>query len=117
MILPELESTNLFKNRDPDLKHYRQTDIARLTPISSYDCPPRRGPQNSTQNDDILSPYETSGHGPGTLSDYACSVGHGPPGVWNWITSNGAIIMGAGTTDPPTVPAGWYAPPNARLKV
>lgn len=26
------------------------------------------------------------------------------------------MIMGEGTTDPPTVPAGWYAPPMARLK-
>ena len=117
LILPDLESSNLFKNWNPELKYYYQSDTARLTPISSYYCPTRRSPpKNSTQNDDILSPYETSGHVPGTLSDYACSAGYGPAGVWNWITSNGAMIMGEGTTDPPTVPAGWYAPPMARLK-
>ena len=116
LILPELESTNLFKNWDPQLKYYYQSDTARLTPISTYFCPARRGPpQVSTQNDDILSPFETSGHVSGTVSDYACSAGYGPAGVWNWINSNGAMIMGEGTTDPPTIPAGYYAPPLARL--
>ncbi|MFM9966604.1 MAG: DUF1559 domain-containing protein [Planctomycetaceae bacterium] len=116
LILPELESTNLFKNWDPQLKYYYQSDTARLTPIATYFCPARRGPpQVSTQNDDILSPFETSGHVSGTLSDYACSAGYGPAGTWNWITSNGAMIMGEGVTDPPTVPAGYYAPPLARL--
>ena len=117
LILPHLEKRTLFKNWDPELKYYYQSDVARLTPFATYYCPSRRGPpQNSTQNDDILSPFETSGHVPGTLSDYACSAGYGPPGVWNWITSNGAMIMGEATTDPPTVPAGWYAPPMAKLK-
>ena len=93
LILPDLESRNLFKNWDPELKYYYQSNTARLTPISTYFCPTRRGPpQNSTQNDDILSPYEIGGHVPGTLSDYACSAGYGPAGLWNWITSNGAMI-------------------------
>lgn len=117
LILPHMEGGVLFKNWDPELKYYYQSDTARLTPIPSYYCPTRRSPsKNSTRNDDILSPYETSGHVPGTLSDYACSAGYGPPGVWNWITSNGACVMGEATTDPPTIPAGWYAPPMARLK-
>ncbi len=116
LILPHLEKTSLFKGWDPTLKYYYQSDTARLTPIAPYYCPARRGqPMNSTQNDDILSPFETSGHVPGTVSDYACSAGYGPPGVWNWINSNGAFIMGEATTDPPTVPAGWYAPPMAKL--
>ena len=115
LILPHLESVNLFKNWDPRLKYYYQPDTARLTPIAPYYCPTRRGPMNSIANDDILSPFETSGHVPGTVSDYACSAGYGPAGVWNWITSNGAMIMGAATTDPPTVPVGWYAPPGAKL--
>lgn len=117
LILPDLEGGNLFKNWNPELKYFYQSDTARLTPISSYYCPTRRSPpKSSTQNDDILSPYETSPHVPGTLSDYACSAGYGPAGVWNWITSNGAMIMGEATTDPPTIPANWYAPPLARLK-
>lgn len=116
LILPHLEQVNLFDNWDPALKYYYQSDTARLTHIPPYMCPTRRsGPMASTQNDDILSPYETSGHVPGTVADYACSAGYGPPGVWNWITSNGAMIMGDATTDPPTVPAGNYAPPGAKL--
>jgi type II secretory pathway pseudopilin PulG len=116
LILPHLESVNLFKNWDPKLKYYYQSDTARLTAIPTYLCPSRRmQPMNSIQNDDILSPFEVSGHVPGTVSDYACSAGYGPAGVWNWITSNGAFIMGEATTDPPTVPAGWYAPPMAKL--
>lgn len=117
LILPHLESVNLFDNWDPELKYYYQSDTARLTHIPPYFCPTRRsGPMASTQNDDILSPYETSGHVPGTVGDYACSAGYGPPGVWNWITSNGALIMGDATTEPPTFPTGNYPPPGARLK-
>lgn len=116
LILPSLENVNLFDNWDPALKYYYQSDIARQTHIPPYMCPTRRSePFLSIQNDDILSPYETSGHVPGVVADYACSAGYGPAGVWNWITSNGAMIMGDATTDPPTVPAGNYAPPGARL--
>ncbi len=116
LLLPHIEQINLFDDWDPALKYYYQSDEARLTPIPTYYCPSRRdGGMQSTQGDSILSPYETSGHVPGTVSDYACSAGYGPSGVWNWITSNGAMIMGDATTDPPTVPAGSYAPPGAKL--
>ena len=116
LILPQLEQINLFDNWDPTLKYYYQSDEARLTPIPTYYCPSRRkGGMHSTAGDQILSPYETSDHVPGTVSDYACSAGYGPAGVWNWILSNGAMIMGDATTDPPTVPAGSYAPPEAKL--
>ncbi len=81
-----------------------------------YMCPSRRSePLHSTHNDDILSAYESGPHVPGVVGDYACSAGYGPPGVWNWIRSRGAMIMGKVETDPPTVPDGNYAPPNARL--
>lgn len=117
LILPELEQEALSLELDDQLKYYYQSDKARLTGIPTYFCPSRRsGKIHSIAGDDILSPYETSGHVPGIVSDYACSAGHGPPGVWNWITSNGAFIMGKGETDPPTVPAGSYAPPGAILK-
>lgn len=117
LILPHLEQFNLFESWDPELKYYYQPDEARLTNVPMYLCPSRRtGPILSTQYDDIQSPYETSPHVPGVVSDYACSAGYGPPGVWNWVTSNGAMIMGKATTDPPTVPDGNFAPPNARLK-
>ena len=117
LILPYMEQFNLFESWDPELKYYYQTDEARLTSVPMYMCPSRRtGTHVSTQGDDILSPYETSAHVPGVLADYACSAGYGPSGVWNWIDSNGAMIMGKGVTDPPTVPEGGFAPPDARLK-
>lgn len=116
LILPFMEQVNLFDNWDPKLKYYYQSDVARMTPIPGYICPSRRGAMHSTQNDDILSPYETSGHVPGVVSDYACSAGYGPAGVWNWIGSNGAMVIGEATTDPPTVPVNWYAPPGATLE-
>lgn len=117
LVLPYMEQFNLFESWDPGLKYYYQTDEARLTHVPMYMCPSRRsGPHFSTQHDDIFSPFETSPHVPGVLSDYACSAGYGPPGVWNWIHSNGAMIMGKATTDPPTVPDGSFAPPGAVLK-
>lgn len=116
LILPQLEQINLFDGWDPTLKYYYQSDEARLTPIPTYNCPSRRqGGMQSTEGDEILSPYESGGHVPGTVSDYACSAGYGPSGTWNWVLSNGAMIMGDATTDPPTIPAGSYAPPGAKL--
>ncbi|MCP4788338.1 MAG: DUF1559 domain-containing protein [Fuerstiella sp.] len=116
LILPHLEQINLFDSWDPELKYYYQSDEARLTHIPLYMCPSRRGgPMASTKNDDIYSPHESGAHVPGTLSDYACSAGYGRPGVWNWIKSNGAMIIGKGKTEPPTIPEGSYAPPDARL--
>lgn len=117
LILPQMEQSNLFHEWDPELKYYYQPEIARLTHIPAYFCPSRRsGPLHSLRGDRILSPYENGDHVPGTVSDYACSAGYGPTGVWNWIDSNGAMIIGDATTDPPTVPVGDFAPPNARLK-
>ena len=114
LILPHLENFNLFSTWDAELKYYYQGDEARLTPIPVYFCPTRRnGEQVSTHNDDIYSPHESSGHVPGITSDYASSAGYGPG--WNWVDSNGAMIMGIAETEPPTVPAGSYAPPGARL--
>jgi prepilin-type N-terminal cleavage/methylation domain-containing protein/prepilin-type processing-associated H-X9-DG protein len=116
LILPFMEQTALPEEWDDQLKYYYQSDKARLTRIPTYYCPSRRdGGVISIQGDDILSPYEVSNHIPGTVADYACSAGYGPPGVWNWITSNGAMIIGDGVTDPPTVPAGSFAPPGAKL--
>lgn len=116
LILPFLEQSALEDEWNDRLKYYYQSDKARLTRIPTYYCPSRRdGDVVSIAGDDILSPYETSAHVPGTVSDYACSAGYGPPGVWNWILSNGAMIMGDGVTEPRTVPAGGFAPPGAEL--
>ncbi|MGB7328690.1 MAG: DUF1559 domain-containing protein [Rubripirellula sp.] len=116
LILPQMEQTALPDQWDDQLKYYYQSDTARLTQIPFYYCPSRRDANViSTAGDDIMSPYETSNHVPGTVSDYACSAGHGPAGIWNWIHSNGAFIMGDGVTDPPTAPAGNFPPPQSRL--
>ncbi|MEM9367009.1 MAG: DUF1559 domain-containing protein [Planctomycetota bacterium] len=116
LILPYMEQTALPDQWNDRLKYYYQSDTARLTQIPMYYCPSRRDAKvTSTRGDDILSPYETSDHVPGTVADYACSAGHGPSGVWNWILSNGALIMGDGTTDPVTVPEGSFAPVGAEL--
>ena len=116
LILPFMEEAALPEQWDDQLKYYYQSDTARTTPISMYFCPSRRsGDVISTWGDDILSPYETSNHVPGIVADYASSAGHGPPGVWNWILSNGPFIMGIGKTDPETVPEGDFPPPEARL--
>jgi prepilin-type processing-associated H-X9-DG protein len=116
LILPFMEQIALPDEWDDQLKYYYQNDKARLTQIPMYYCPSRRDANVvSTEGDDILSPYEISNHVPGTVSDYACSAGYGPSGVWNWITSNGAMVMGIGHTDPLTVPEGWFAPPGAKL--
>lgn len=114
LILPFLEQTALPDEWDDQLKYYYQSDSARQTNIPLYSCPSRReGGLISIQNDDILSPYETSGHVPGIVSDYACSAGFGPG--WNWIHSKGALVMGSGVTEPETAPEGNFAPPGARL--
>ncbi|MEZ6091148.1 MAG: DUF1559 domain-containing protein [Pirellulaceae bacterium] len=116
LILPHLEQLNLFDSWDPTLKYYYQNDVARLTIVPMYECPSRPGgTMISTHFDDILSPHETGPHVPGITGHYACSAGFGPSGTWNWITSNGAMIMGRGKTEPPT-PDGQYAPPGAILK-
>jgi len=116
LILPFMEQTALPEHWDDKLKYYYQNDTARLTPMPMYFCPSRRDANIiSTAGDDILSPYEISNHVPGIVSDYASSAGHGPAGVWNWIHSNGAFVMGFGITDPETVPEGDFAPPGAKL--
>ena len=113
LILPQMESVNLFDNWDMTLKYYYQSDLARLTPIPAYYCPTRRGPMVSIAGDDIYSPFEISGHIPGIVSDYACAAGYGPG--WNWIKSGGSMVMGKATTNPPTVPDGTFALPGALL--
>ncbi|MDA8743067.1 DUF1559 domain-containing protein [Rubripirellula amarantea] len=116
LILPHMESTALPEQWNDRLKYYYQSDKARLTRIPHYYCPTRRdGGVFSIEGDDILSPFETSSHVPGTVADYACSAGYGEPGVWNWISSRGAFIIGDGVTDPPTVPQGDFPPPLAEL--
>ena len=117
LILPFIEQAGLREEWDDTQKYYYQSDVARTTRIPIYYCPSRRsGDILSIRRDRIYSPFETSGHVPGTVSDYACSAGHGPGGVWNWIKSNGAMIMGDAETEPPTVPDGNFAAPGATLK-
>ncbi|NND99670.1 MAG: DUF1559 domain-containing protein [Pirellulaceae bacterium] len=117
LILPQIEQSGLSEQWDASLKYYYQSDKARTTRVPIYYCPSRRdGDILSLYGDDIYSPFESSPHIPGTVSDYACSAGHGPGGVWNWIKSNGAMIMGIAVTEPETVPDGNFAAPGAILK-
>lgn len=116
LILPFMEEMNLFESWDPTLKYYYQSDEARLSVVPMYECPTRPGGTIvSTSRDDIVSPHETSNHVPGITGHYACSAGFGPAGTWNWISSNGAMVMGFGDTEPPT-PDGDFALPGAILK-
>ena len=116
LILPFLEQSALRDEWNDKIKYYYQSEEARTTRVSLYYCPSRRsGDILSTAGDDILSPFESSPHVTGTVSDYACSAGHGPPGIWNWIHSNGAMVMGIGKTEPPTVPENFFAPVDAEL--
>jgi prepilin-type N-terminal cleavage/methylation domain-containing protein len=111
LILPNIEQLALFDCWDPGLKYYYQPDKARLTVIPQYNCPERRtSGVVSKSGDNILSDYEDGPHTPGVVGDYVCSAGYGPG--WNWVDSNGAMIIGRPTTSPPTV-FGDFAPPGA----
>ncbi len=80
LILPYMEQGNLYAQWNISLTYYDQTNVARLTPVSSYFCPSRRSPISppghsvfGDQNDDIgatLGPFT-----PGALGDYAVCTG------------------------------------------
>lgn len=80
LIMPYIEQNNLYMLWDLSQIYYDQTDLARLTPVPTYFCPSRRGPQSAPghsisgdQNDDIgptLGPFV-----PGALGDYATCTG------------------------------------------
>lgn len=113
LILPNLEQLALFDCWDPGLKYYYQPATARLTAIPQYNCPQRRTlGMVSRAGDNVFSSYETGPHISGVVGDYVCSAGHGS--AWNWVDSNGAMIIGYPITSPPTV-FGDYAPPGAIL--
>jgi prepilin-type N-terminal cleavage/methylation domain-containing protein len=86
LILPQLEQDNLYRQWDLSQSYYRQTDVARLTPVKTYFCPSRRSsstpPTASVFGD---SPSWADGpmtNAPGALGDYAVCVdasGHDMP--------------------------------------
>jgi prepilin-type N-terminal cleavage/methylation domain-containing protein len=81
LILPYLEQKNLYSQWDLVQFYYDQSDVARLTPVTTYFCPSRRTPStppghsiSGDQNDDLpgggLGPFV-----PGALGDYATCTG------------------------------------------
>src|SRR5947209_3341384 len=44
LILPYMEQDNLYRQWNSTPLYYFQSDVARLTPVKSYFCPSRRGP-------------------------------------------------------------------------
>jgi len=80
LILPYLEQGNLYAKWSLPQVYYDQSDVARLTPVTTYFCPSRRSAQSAPghsisgdQNDDIgptLGPFV-----PGALGDYATCTG------------------------------------------
>lgn len=80
LIMPYIEQGNLYAQWDLAKFYYDQTDVARLTPVSTYFCPSRRSAKSAPghsvsgdQNDDTgptLGPFV-----PGALGDYATCTG------------------------------------------
>jgi type II secretory pathway pseudopilin PulG len=80
LILPYLEQRNLHARWDLVNTYYGQSDVARMTAVSTYFCPSRRSPQTpplvsvaGDQDDDTgpgLGP-----HTPGALGDYGTCTG------------------------------------------
>jgi prepilin-type N-terminal cleavage/methylation domain-containing protein/prepilin-type processing-associated H-X9-DG protein len=93
LIMPYLEQDNLFKTWDLKKSYYKQTDLARQTPVKIYFCPSRAryrqlsDPGNEewipgkwvpTDEDGDVGYWVGTTYGPptpGALGDYACSLG------------------------------------------
>lgn len=110
LLLPYLEQDSLFTLWNPSLPYYSQPNAtAQTTAVSVYLCPSRRGSltQLSVDGDGRGS----IPHKPGSLADYACSIGSnstlsdftGTPGVASYGPADGAFLHASGTasgTDP-----------------
>lgn len=97
-----MEKVNVIDSWDPTLKHYCQPDKARLKAIPVTCAPPVEARRSTARRTMIFSPLGTSGHVPGTVSDYA-----GAAGIRVWLELDQLtrpLIMGEAVTDPPTIP-------------
>jgi prepilin-type N-terminal cleavage/methylation domain-containing protein len=97
-ILPYLEQDNLFRQWVQGRQYYQQSAAVIQTPVKIYYCPSRRQPPlNSVSGDVPDNRVPTTQHIPGSLGDYACSVGDNRSGSpYNTEQANGAIIYGLG---------------------
>ncbi|MGF1580424.1 MAG: DUF1559 domain-containing protein [Gemmataceae bacterium] len=74
LIAPYLEQQNLFRQWNIDASYYDQTDVARMTRLSIFFCPSRRGP-NDDPTSSISGDWGPAGtHVPGALGDYAACI-------------------------------------------
>jgi prepilin-type N-terminal cleavage/methylation domain-containing protein len=83
LILPFMEQDNLYRQWDLNASYYRQTAVARETPVKSYFCPSRRTSRSSPNRSlsgDVEVVRNANGdlvalpHLPGALGDYAASL-------------------------------------------
>jgi prepilin-type N-terminal cleavage/methylation domain-containing protein/prepilin-type processing-associated H-X9-DG protein len=95
LILPYLEQDNFYKQWDTTQWYYLQPQAVRETPVKTYFCPARRSPPlSSTRGDTPDDPWKGSlSHYPGSVGDYACSVGDNANGHYNTDQANGAILI------------------------
>ena len=81
LILPYLEQGNLYSQWNLANFYYDQSDVARLTPVSTYFCPSRRAAQSAPghsitgDQDDDIGPGVLGPFTPGALGDYAVCTG------------------------------------------
>lgn len=74
LILPYMEHANLYKEWKLDQPYYKQSAIARTTPVHSYFCPTRR--DHVTAGLSIAGDNDDSGlQIAGALGDYAVNLG------------------------------------------
>lgn len=79
LILPWVEENNLFRQWNPALSYYQQSNVARLYSVPIYFCPSRRSASTagySISGDQQWMCGDSFGPNiPGGLSDYAACLG------------------------------------------
>jgi prepilin-type N-terminal cleavage/methylation domain-containing protein/prepilin-type processing-associated H-X9-DG protein len=87
-ILPFMEQDALYRQWNPNLMYYRQSDAARETSVASYFCPSRRAPGGLSITGDERDGYYYEPHVRGALADYAANVGTTGNDYWWSMNSN-----------------------------
>jgi prepilin-type N-terminal cleavage/methylation domain-containing protein len=103
-ILPYLEQENFYKQWNLSQWYYTHPEAVRKTPVKTYFCPSRRGP-NAAFSILIGAPalgvsdvpdtgWPSTTHYPGALADYACNNGDNQNTYsGSWEQANGALII------------------------